>query len=199
LFSIDGHHGEEFMDETHTPINASYVFTLDEVKAAQATIISVQNIETEGNPSKIQTAIAVILIIGTLAFLFWKQGKISNLLDLAFYILPPVILLVTLWAILKYGRNKLLTRNFFQSPERDKTIEYEFSENAVFSKIEGIREDKLQWSSFIKVVQTAKGLLLYTQPQLAIWIPNHAFQSKEDEQAVAELAKRFVPKFFEAN
>jgi hypothetical protein len=190
------------MDNEQTLITASFIVTPDEIKIGQFTALSVQNIESKS--SKIQAVIIYGVLALSIFFMFslgMKEGRFSFEMpaaaDLVFFI-PPVILTLVSWAVFRYVQNNSFKRNFSNLPVGNKRIEYVFSESSVFSKVKGVFEESHQWTSYVRVVRTPKGFLYYTQPQLCSWIPDHVFQSKEDIQAVVELARRLVPKFFEA-
>ena len=61
----------------------------------------------------------------------------------------------------------------------------------------GAFETKFKWDVFISVKRTKEGFVFYQSPQLYYWIPNHAFKSKEDTNAVTELARKHAKEFIE--
>jgi hypothetical protein len=189
------------MPEMRQPITATYIVTPAEVKRAQVTASSVRDAEPADSKVPEIIAYGILGIFVSLMFLFQAgEQNVSFEIPAAsdiFLVSLLFVLIFAAWAIFRYTQYYSFKKDFAKLPLKEKRVEYLFSENEVCSKTKGVFEGTHQWSSYVKVVRTTKGFLFYSQPHLYAWIPNHAFQSKEDAQAVAELARQFAPQFFE--
>jgi hypothetical protein len=192
------------MNEDTTPITVSFIWTLDVMKTAQAEVTATCNLESNATKLTLSQSVFIysLLTICVAAAVYvlakdWEPPRQPiTLLDYIVYGLPLILLLV-LFPVSKYIQKKSLDKSFAQLRFSGKRLEYVFSQSGVVAKCESVFEGKNEWNGYIKAVRTKKGLLLYTQPNLGTWIPFHAFQSQADADAAVELAKRFIPKFFE--
>jgi hypothetical protein len=186
----------------NTSITASFVVTLDEIKTAHFAAISIQQIKAKSSRSaKIQSIIAYGILAACIIFMVFRGNfsfKMPTTLSEFIIFIPPILFMAVLWATLKYNQKNSFNNFFDQLPAGNKHVEFTFSQNEIIQKMEGLFESKNQWGSYIKVARTQKGFLFFTSLQSYVWIPSHAFQSKEDADALADIARKLVPIFFES-
>jgi hypothetical protein len=94
-------------------------------------------------------------------------------------------------------RKKSLVRHFEKRPDRDKIIHFAVNKHKVTSGVEGLSEGNSEWSAFAEVVRTPEGFLFYPNDHLFHWLPNHAFASPEDADALAGMAREYAPKYWD--
>ena len=174
------------------PITASFILTLDEVKKAQAL--------SSSKPTLGQMVIALVFIVGLSPIVI---GVLSHRIrvDTADWTLPKILVLVVgfvaLYFFFRYQRNQAFRQAFAQNPAANKRLDYRFSEAMVLSTVDGVSETRSQWSAYVKVRRTKEGFLFLQSPQFGFWVPEHAFRSKQDADALAELARKLVPGFID--
>ncbi len=76
---------------------------------------------------------------------------------------------------------------FRKSPLRDLEVEKEFTTEGVVTRTKLATED-LKWSAFSKLLETTKGVLLYTDPAVFHWVPKSCFDNEEDYGDLVVLA-----------
>ncbi len=134
------------------------------------------------------------VIIGVLA------GRIA--VDVESFSPRNVILLVVgiglIYFVLRSQSRSGEQRMFQQDPTSNKRLDLRFSEEGVTSRVEGLSETVFQWSGFVRVRRTAKGFLFYHGPYTFLWVPEHAFGSKTDADAVTALVKQRVINYSES-
>ena len=175
---------------TPVPIVASFVFTFDELKAARAF----------AGPRRLTMSVIFLLAILATVLLIGHQiltGRIR--VAVAEWTPPKIALLIAacvgFYLYLRYQDNQASKQAFAQDVVSDKRIEYQISVDAIMSKVQGVSETRFEWGSFVHVRRTPKGFLFYQSPLVAIWIPEHAFASKQDVETVAALARERVAKY----
>lgn len=104
------------------------------------------------------------------------------------------LLLVGYFALPWIGRRSL-RRHFEKRPDRNRIVRYAIDAHRVVSSVEGLSEGSSEWSSFAEVVRTPQGFLFYPNDMLFHWLPNHAFASPEDTDALADMARQHAPKY----
>jgi ABC-type nickel/cobalt efflux system permease component RcnA len=173
------------------PITASFVLTLDEIKKVQALFTP--------KLARMQVVVSIVFILGISPIVI---GILSHRIrvDPAEWTLPKVAVFLVffgaLYAFFRYQRGEALKKAFTQNPAHDKHLEYRFSPGGVSSTMEGVKT-QWQWNAFMKVRRTRDGYLFLETEQVGFWIPNHAFRSQQDADALAELARKSVPRFME--
>jgi YcxB-like protein len=172
------------------PITASFILTLDEIKKAQAL--------SSSKPGLRQMVIPLVFIVGLSPIVI---GVLSHRIRVNTADWTPMKILVLvagfviLYFFFRYQRNEALKQAFAQNPAANKRLEYRFSPGMVIATVDGVSETQSQWSSYVEVRRTKDGFLFLQSPQFGFWIPHHAFNSKQDADAVAELARKLVPSF----
>ena len=174
------------------PITASFILTLDEMRTIRSFYAS---------PPKWAAIVSVLVFVLGLAAIAIgvMTGRIRN--DPADWHPSRIILMVLfiagIYLFFRYGQKQQLQKAFALDPASNKRIDLWFSHDAIVSKVDGVSEARIQWSSIKRVRRTSKGYLFYQNPWLIIWIPYHAFASQQDADGLGELARGLVPQFTE--
>jgi hypothetical protein len=102
------------------------------------------------------------------------MGKFK-LQDMNYGVLVVLLLLASfpLWS------RWLVARNWRKSPNAGRTFVWVISADNLHVDWGG-SQSTLGWDQITRVIESKHGLLLYTQPSLANWIPKHAFSSDAD-------------------
>lgn len=89
-----------------------------------------------------------------------------------------------------------LRREFTKQPAKDIEVEWQFAPERIAVKSR-LGHGECQWEAYAKIVRTPTGLMLYSTDQIYHWLPRHAFSSAADYDAVVELAKGKISRFYE--
>jgi hypothetical protein len=184
---------ERDMSSEETSIAASFVLTFDEMKMAQAAY--------SPRSRFVGVIFLVVVVLGLSPII---TGVLSHRIRFDFpdWSIPNMVILVIIilgfYIFLRYQQAVAPKKAFAQNPVSNKRIDCLFSREMLISKVEGVSETKIQWSSLVQAKRTKMGFIFFQSPQVYFWIPEHAFQSKRDADAVAELTKEFVPSFIES-
>ena len=74
-------------------------------------------------------------------------------------------------------------------PFADKESVWTISEEELNSEIDGLRTS-FGWEKIVKVKEEKNGLLLFTGPLLAHWLPQHGFSSVEELEEFRALVRK---------
>jgi len=96
------------------------------------------------------------------------------------------------WLIHRYIspwlQRRYVKKNFFKHPDAETTVQLTIDDETVMCEIEGKTKTINKWKVFNKVVKTKGGFHFYIGNWYT-WIPNHAFNSKDDILTLSHLAK----------
>jgi hypothetical protein len=112
--------------------------------------------------------------------------------------------LVVLHLVVKHvwpGLMRVRTRRHFaEDPAGDKIVEVTVDPSAIVSKVEGLSEKTRAWEAVTKVTKMSEGFLFVFRGKAKpwIWLPDHAFSSKDDIKALCDLARQYAPEYQEA-
>lgn len=118
------------------------------------------------------------------------------------YTIITVLVLVVLIPGALCIRQWLLKRTAARSLESmsggGEVVQYVIDAEAVRSRVEDLAEGSEKWAAFARVVRTNEGLLLYRTEHTYYWLPNHAFESPEDADALADIARQYAPRYVDS-
>jgi hypothetical protein len=109
---------------------------------------------------------------------------------LAFAVLYPGLFYFRRWQM-----RRAVARNLERMTDGDKVVHYIIDADAVRSRVENLSEGSEKWAIFARVVRTPEGFLLYPTEHTYYWLPNHAFEPPEDADALADMARRYAPRY----
>ncbi len=173
-------------------ITASFVLTLDEVKAARSSY--------SARPRSTQIIVAAIFIAGLgLIVAGLLTGRLR--VDIESFDAGTVLLFIggalLIYALFRSQSGAALQRAFVQDPAGNRRVDLRFSQDGIVSKVEGLSETTFQWNGILRVRRTAQGFLFYKGPRTCLWVPEHAFASRADADKVAVLARARVSGYSE--
>lgn len=177
-------------------ITVSYRWTVDELVAAhlmhQKVYLRSKATNYLHHPMLLNIFIGFVgLVALTHMIIIVQKKEYSN--DVLIYI---CLLFVSVYVLSqRLFVKRYFTRQFEKQPSRNKMVHYIIDDQSIKSKTEDLSESNSQWSVFAKVARTPLGFLLYPNERLFHWIPNHAFSSVEEANALEEIARRHVAKF----
>ncbi len=181
-------------------IVASYQYTIEEM----LTTFSMHNLQVNHSKPKFfkffQGNAAIVLIV---FYTLIGGGRIyldileKKTLSFEHFFLFLMTLSGVFFLYLLSTKKKRIKRHFEARPDKNKTIQYTFNEDHVNIKIEEVDESSKTWAMFVKVVQTPKGFLLYSNDVSVNWLPYHAFKTNKDIDAVAQLAQKSISTYIE--
>lgn len=102
-----------------------------------------------------------------------------------------IILLIYWFTLRRWLQNKMLGRQFKRSPEQNKRIYWDITDEDLKGWTEGNQPGPVQWSALTRVVRVSEGFLFYQGPMF-IWMPNKAIQEDTGADGLAELIQRHV-------
>lgn len=166
-----------------TPITASFRWSPEE-------FLSAQRIHMRYSPlgRKVRRG---VFVVGPAAVAFGAVILVLHGFNLAGLFF--VIIGVALSASPLLSRRVLL-KHYEQRSDRDMLVCWEFYPDRIVSKTEA-SSATLEWRMVKKVLQTARGFLLYPNDQSFHWLPDRAFRESADVQAFVELARSKVQHF----
>ncbi|CAG0985243.1 hypothetical protein ANAEL_01983 [Anaerolineales bacterium] len=181
--------------EKSTQINASFTWTLDDLKTRQQVLNS--NLGTSPNNfssfsffSRLVYGVLIIAIAATVV----KDGQTiystiqSKLPLIGVYLLLLFIVLLTTLSIVQ-------KRNLVENPDKNKHVDITITSNEIVIKTDSSPEIRWSWTLICEVQKTINGFYFFQAPHAGFWIPIRAFQSANDIEAVSELARSLTPKF----
>jgi hypothetical protein len=185
--------------EQNTHITATFIWTFDDMKARHEALtarpvvpshkLSIFSWLTYGT---LGLAIITWIIMGVDQEKFPSFTTIQNNLPL---IGMYLFLIITLWATFTFFQKRNLKQGFLQSPDSNKRVVVTITSDEIIMKADGSSETRWSWTVLSEVRKTPKGFCFFQSPKTGFWIPIRAFQSTNDIEAVAELAKSLTPKF----
>ncbi len=175
------------------PISASFVLTLEEVKAARSLYSK--------RPHSGQIIAVLVVLIGLSPIVYGVlTGRIA--VDRESFSLTNSLLIVLavglFYFMFRAQARSGEQRTFLQDPASNKRVDLSFSSEGIRSRVEGLSETSFQWSGFVRVRRTAQGFLFYQGPRTILWVPEHAFASQADAEAVAALARERAVNYSES-
>ncbi len=174
------------------PITASFVLSEEEIKTVRAAFV-------ERPRNSWITAIVLMVITAVLFTYSILSGRIR--VDWETFNLPSLGLItvfcVALYFYFRWQRRETERKAIREDPATNRRIELQFSPDGVSSRIEGLSQTIFPWTGFIRVRRLAQGILFYQGRTTCVWVPEHAFASKGDAQAVAALAKERIANYSE--
>lgn len=175
------------------PIKASFVMTLEEVTTARA-MLAERSIGVQVLFGVILVAAASPLVINT----FSNGFQVSSIDWSAGLFIVIFCVLVAMYVLVRVRSKAAMRRAVSQDPVFNRRLVMEFSSDRVVSEVEGLSQTSFNWKSFVRVRRGPKGFVFYQGPQICVWVPEHAFASKADADAVAALAKERVSNYSES-
>ena len=168
-------------------ITGSFIWTFDDVKSRQDALAPIGSQQRRFLFFFLIMVVGVITMIKDIRKVFFSSDPLI--------VAAPLIAMLGIYLAVMYNRNANLKTGFLQSPDSNKRIEVTFTRDEIVMKAEGIYEHKWKWSVIKEVQQNPKGFCFFLAEQAGFWIPIRAFQSQEDVNSIAQLARRFTPKF----
>ncbi len=175
------------------PITASFVLTPEEIKTFRSAYME------QPRSSRIM---AIVLIAA--AGILFAYGILSGWIrvDWAMWDLRSFVLItvfcVAMYFYFRWQRRETERRAITEDSTTNRRIELQFSPEGVSSRIEGLSQTVWPWSSFVRARRAAQGMLFYQGVRTCVWVPEHAFASKADAEAVAALAKPRIVHYSES-
>jgi hypothetical protein len=180
-------------------ITGNFIWTLDDLIARKKALVT-----KPAAPSG-KSSIFLWLAYGLLAVaVVWGITKLLNKqITLSFGTIQgylPLIgmylfLCAALWATYTFIQKRKLKQSFLQSPDNNKRVLVTITRSEIVMKADGSPETRWNWKSLNEVRKTPKGFCFFQAPRTVFWIPVRAFESPNDIEVVAELAKSLTPRF----
>lgn len=178
-------------------INASYRWTLDEFLQAQSLhydlFVKPKNKLFGLIDFRIFAVIVAVLAILRL-LIDLASAELSSFEQV---VLAVLLGLSILYLSQPWFQRRTLTNHYKQRPDREKLVQYRIDSDAIRVTTEGMSSSRNKWSVYQGIVRTSKGFLLYPNDVSFQWLPNHAFATPEEGEAVAGMARRLTPKYTE--
>ncbi len=168
-----------------TQITASFVFTFDELKTA--VLLQPFQLYLPG-------ILIFIMSLSIPAVMALMNGYPVSIIISSLYYVVPFLVVVILFSL--YSQKATSKKVFSQTPWANRHIEYNFSKDEIVERVEGISETKFPWTNIRRVKRTKKGFIFY-RSQSYFWVPEHAFQSREEANTAAEFAHQSVQNYSE--
>ena len=160
-------------------LNAQFTWTFDEYKH----VLYVMQNNTFGKFRLFLWGFIVVLLGAMFVYKTVNEG-----FDI-YYLLPIAVVLLVLFVLQPYMRNRLATTLYKQQQLNGKTVGY-LIENGVFSAIvNGTTNNSIALEKCYKAVLTERGILLHPTAQAFIWVPKHAFNSPNDADIFEQLVR----------
>ncbi len=175
------------------PITAAFVLSEDEIK-------TVRSVFVERPHNSWINAIILIVVAGALFTYSILSGRIRvNWETFNFPSLGLItVFCVAMYFYFRWQRREAERKAIREDPATNRRIELQFSADGVSSRIEGLSQTAFPWTSFVRVRRLAQGILFYQARATCVWVPEHAFASKADAEAVAALAKERIANYSES-
>lgn len=91
----------------------------------------------------------------------------------------------------------VLRKQFAKRPDRNIEVRFEASDDGMKCSTEH-SNSSFRWNLVSKVRRYKDGFLIFPVPKIFHWIPNHAFASPDEVEAMSEIFKRNVKDYKEA-
>lgn len=175
------------------PITASFVLTPEEIKTARSVFFE--------QPRSTKISAWVAIVIGVIALAYGvATGWIR--VNRAAWDLRSFLLVLGFCALLyvffRWQRSLRERQALANDPALNRRIEVQFSSDGLVSKVDGLSEGSSQWTAYVRVRRSPKGFVFYQNAQVVSWVPQHAFASSAEADAVAALAKERVTNYSES-
>ena len=173
--------------EKNTHINASFTWTLDDLKTRQQALNSNRSTSYSSSSSFFWLVCSVlILALATNGeVLYYHRSKLPLIGVWLLFVF--IVSLITLSITQK--------RSLIENPDKNKHVDITITSDGIIIKTDSSPEIRWSWTLICEVQKTNNGFCFFQTPHTGFWIPIRAFQSTNDIEAVSELARSLTPKF----
>ncbi len=135
---------------------------------------------------------AFCIVVGVLRLILYPITDKSSLLRALAW-----LTLGGYWFILRpLVRRWVIRRRFKKEPDRDREIDWEFSEDKIRVSTAHSNSERV-WHSYTKVVRTPEGILLYPNEEMYQWLPRSGFANDKEFVRFIELSAGKIPRHFD--
>jgi hypothetical protein len=165
------------------PIIVGYRWTVDEFIAANSLV---------NQRSMLIRPFFRILLVMIILFAILSMGFILYQKNWG---LLAIFAIVGLAVVIRKPLNRWgWRRQFTKHPNQNFELEMQFTSSIIYSSSK-LGKSETIWDAIIEVVEAKNGFLMFTTPQICLWLPIHGFQNENDIITFRTLAQSKVTKY----